>query len=123
MGILIKKRVSLEFLGEEYGNAYLTFRSIPAVDFEEVMQKLKGIETDEESSLGFLIEILEKYFLEGQFPDDGVLAPVAATDIGQLDAYSIIECFKVFTGQELDPKASMPLTSSSPTAEAPQLNS
>lgn len=123
MAIVIKKRVNLDFLGEEYKDAYLTFKSIPAVDFDEVTTKLKSIEGKEESSLTFLIEILSKYFIEGEFPEDGKLTAVKKEDMGQLDALTLIECFKVFTGQSLDPKVETPLTNSSPTVESPQTNS
>jgi hypothetical protein len=115
--IIIKKRVSLEFLGEDYKEAYLVFKSIPAVDFDGVMQQLKTIEGKEEGSLKFLLEILQRYFVSGEFPNEGKLEPVVKEDLGQLDATSIIECFKVFTGQELDPKVETPLTSSLPTEE------
>lgn len=122
--IVIKKRVSLEFLGEDYKDAYLVFKSIPAVDFDEVTEQLKTLETKQEGQMTFILDILKKYFIKGEFPDDdGKLQLVAADDLGGLDPVGIVECFKVFTGQELDPKAETPLTNSSPTAEAPQDNS
>src|SRR4026207_1680753 len=113
--IVIKKKVSLEFLGEEYKEAYLVFKSIPAVDFDEVTAKLKTIEDKQEGSMTFILDILKKYFLKGEFPDDdGKLQPVTAEDLDGLDPTGIIQCFKIFTGQELDPKDVTPLTNSSP---------
>lgn len=116
MPIVIRKRVSLDFLGEEYKEAYLIFKSIPAVDFDGVTQTLKTMEDKEQASMGFLIDLLKRYFLSGEFPDDeGKLQSVTADDIGQLDSASVIQCFQVFTGQDLDPKAETPLTNTSPT--------
>lgn len=124
MPIVIKKRVSLEFLGEEYKDAYLTFKSIPAVDFDEIMAQLKTIEDNKEGSMTFILDMLKKYYISGEFPnDDGKLADVTAEDLGGLDPNSIVKCFQIFTGQELDPKVETPLTSSSPTEAQPQENS
>lgn len=38
--IIIRKRVGLGFLGDEYKEAYLTFRSIPLTDYEDITKKL-----------------------------------------------------------------------------------
>lgn len=38
--IVIKKKVNLAFLGEEYKEAYLVFQAIPISDFEKVMDEL-----------------------------------------------------------------------------------
>lgn len=44
--IVIKKRVSLDFLGKEYKEAYFVFRAIPLPDYKEFMKKLP--ESDDE---------------------------------------------------------------------------
>lgn len=114
----IKKRVDLDFLGSEYKQAYLVFQSIPAVDFDEVVRELKGIEEKEEGSVTFILTILKKYFISGKFPDDSdQLTDVTKEDLDGLDPASLTKCFAVFTGQELDPKVEPPLTTSSTTAE------
>lgn len=123
MPIVIKKRVSLEFLGEDYKDAYLTFKSIPAIEYEEYQKQIKAMEDKKDSSLTFILDILKKQFIEGQFPDNGELEPVKAEDLDGLDADATLGCFRVFTGQELDPKVETPLTSSSPTVETPPSNS
>lgn len=120
MAIVIKKRVSLEFLGEEYKEAYLVFKSIPALEFQAVADSLDKL--DPNSSIGGIVKVLEDYFLEGEFPSDGKLEPVSKEDIGQLDPLSLTQCFKIFTGQD-DPKVETPLTNSSPTAESLPTNS
>lgn len=117
MAIVIKKRVSLAFLGDDYKEAYLTFQSIPATDFDEVVNSLENIKEKKENSLMFILDILKKYFVSGQFPDNDTLSPVKADDLGGLDPTTIIQCFKIFTGQELDPKVETPLTNSSPTED------
>ena len=39
--IVIKKQVSLDFLGEDYKEAYINFKSIPALDYEQIKKILK----------------------------------------------------------------------------------
>lgn len=123
MAIVIKKRVNLDFLGEEYKDAYLVFRSIPAIELEQLMPKLEGLENNSQGSLTIVINILKDYFLTGEFPEDGKLQPVIKEDLDGLDPQSVLQCFKMFTGQELDPKDEKPLTSTSATAASPQPSS
>jgi len=121
MAIVIKKRVSLDFLGEDYSGAYLVFQSIPAIDFDEVVVQLKEIEKNGSGQVAYLIGLLQKYFVSGEFPNDkNELVAVAADDLKGLDADALTKCFQLFTGQEPDPKVETPLTTSSPTEDPPQ---
>lgn len=38
--IVIKKRINLDFLGDDYKDAYLVFKSIPLPDYEEIQGNL-----------------------------------------------------------------------------------
>lgn len=119
MAIVIKKRVSLEFLGEEYREAYLVFRAIPAIDFDEVGTRLNEVEKDNASSVKIVLDVLKTYFLSGKFPDDAGLTDVNKEDLDGLDPISLTKCFQIFTGQEIDPKDGTLLTSSLPMADTP----
>lgn len=113
MPIVIKKRVEFDFLGEDYKDAYLVFRSIPLKDFDEITEQIKQAEKDSKAAT-FMLDTLKKYFVSGKFPDADT---VAADDLEGLDAESVIKCFTRFTGQDPDPKGPSP-TSSSTAAEA-----
>lgn len=123
MAIVIKKKVSLEFLGEDYKDAYLTFKSIPVIDLEAVQSKLKKSEKQKGAAVDTILDLLKEYFIDGQFPTNGGLESVAKEDLSGLDPPTCIECFRKFTGQELDPKAVMPSMNTSPMAETPQPSS
>jgi hypothetical protein len=124
MPIKIKKRVSLEFLGEEYQDAYLVFQSIPVGDLENIQETLDTMKSETKSPTAAILELLKKYFISGEFPDDdGKLQPVTSGDLNDLDPTSCVACFKAFTGQDPDPKGETPLTSTSPMAETPPSNS
>lgn len=114
--IIIKKKVTLEFLGDDYKDSFVTFRSIPVGEFNEL---IKGLETvNDNESLPEIINILEKYFVEGLF--DG--QKLSEDDIKQFDGETIIKCFETLTGQktvegerQLDPLSETESTSTSTT--------
>lgn len=44
--ILIKKRISMAFLGDEYKDAELVFRAIPIADYEGILDELPDADPD-----------------------------------------------------------------------------
>lgn len=117
MAIVIKKRVSFDFLGDEYKDAYLTFQSIPLKDFQELTGKIKEAENDNAKAAEFMLESLKHYFVEGSFPGT---EKVTAEDLDGLDPGSVIKCFEMFTGQ--DESLKVDSQTPSPTEEAGQSN-
>ena len=110
MAIVIKKKVSLDFLGEEYKDAYLEFQSIPLKDFDEMGDRLQNAEANGEKPNAIILEILKKYFVDGKFPG---MDKLVASDLDGLDATTAVQCFATFTGQDLDPKVTAPEESAS----------
>lgn len=114
--IIIKKKVTLEFLGDEYKDSYLTFRSIPIGEYEELIKKVDAVEDSQ--SMSEIIKILENYFVEGLF--DG--QKVNKEDVSQFDGETILKCFETLTGQktvegerQLDPLSATESTNTSST--------
>lgn len=117
---VVKKRVSLEFLGEDYKDGYLVFRSIPTRDYEDLMVKVKEKEDKQEESIGLLVDVICNYFLEGKFPVDGKLEDLTKEDVSEIDKETTIKCFQILTGQDLsedtpDPKDEKPSSQASTT--------
>jgi len=114
--IIIKKKVSLEFLGDEYKDSFITFRSIPIGEYQELVEKIDEVEDNK--SLSEIMKILEKYFVEGLF--DG--QKLAKEDINQFDGETVLKCFETLTGQktvegerQLDPLSENVSTNTSTT--------
>lgn len=114
--IIIKKKVTLEFLGEDYKDSYITFKSIPIGEYEDLISKVDKVE--ESKSMSEIMKILETYFVEGLF--DG--QKLAKEDVNQFDGETILKCFETLTGQktvegerQLDPKSENESTNSSTT--------
>ena len=114
--IIIKKKVTLEFLGDEYKDSYITFKSIPIGEYEDLISKVDKVE--ESKSMSEIMKILETYFVEGLF--DG--QKLAKEDVNQFDGETILKCFETLTGQktvegerQLDPKSENESTKPSTT--------
>lgn len=123
--IVIKKRVSLDFLGDQYKNAYLVFQSIPLADYEKIYEDIpeEGKEGTKKS-LTLITEYLDKYFVEGKFPNEkGELEDVVKEDLVGLDKTAAVTCFQRLTGQDVDPKSETPLSNPSSMEQDPQTNS
>lgn len=104
MAIVIKKRVSLGFLGEDYEKAYLVIKAVPVKEYEELLPRID--EADRLETIKVMTELLKSKFVEGKFPDAaGKLADVTADDIDSFDEATLAECFLYATGQKTDPKA------------------
>lgn len=100
MPIVIKKRVSLEFLGEEYKDSYITFRSMPLSDYESsIPLSAKAIE--EKKALSFMLEQVKKYFIGGKCIDAmGDLAEIKSEDLDTLDVDVAERCFVAISGMQ-----------------------
>lgn len=109
---VIKKRVSLEFLGDEYKEAYLIFQSIPVKDFQDIIGEIEKSGDDTKGSLNMIQGYLHKYFIEGKFPNaSGELEVVTADDMSEfVDSVTANKCFELLTGQNIDPKVEAPST-------------
>jgi hypothetical protein len=103
--IVIKKKISLDFLGEEYKDGYLVFKSIPLRDFEQYATKAKELEGDEKASSQLIISILQENFITGMFPDEkGDLFEVKKDQLLDFDVATAVKVFSILTGQDQNPK-------------------
>lgn len=98
--IVIKKRITLEFLGDEYKDDFLVFKSIPLKAYEELIPKLEKMSEDSVKSVALIKQILEDNFIEGTFQNE----PVNKEDLADFDMETLVKCFGLFTGQSSDPK-------------------
>lgn len=103
MKILIKKKITLEFLGDEYKDDYLTFASMPLKEYEAILPTLETVTGDGKKSFDLIKATLESHFIEGKFQNQDV----TKEDLSDFDLNTLIKCFQSFTGQA-DPKVEIP---------------
>lgn len=101
--LVIKKRVSFDFLGEEFKDAYIIFRSIPLGDYDELMAKMRSGEEDNSKANSIILDVLKEYYIEGMFPDDaGKLETLDNKDeLNGLDRDAVLRCFGDLIGQDV----------------------
>lgn len=101
----IKKKISLDFLGEEYKEAYLMFKSIPVKLYDKIFKDAKNKNNLEAAKAAMII--LKERFIEGQFPDeDGKLIGVKVEDLDDIvDETTLNNCYLTLIGQSPDPKS------------------
>ena len=102
--IRIKKRVTLEFLGDEYNDSYLEFYALPIKEYKSLVEQIEAIGEDNQKATEAVIETLKKNFVAGKISVDGKLEDVDAEDIESLDIETILKSYQRYTGTDLDPK-------------------
>lgn len=126
--IVIKKRLSLDFLGEENKDDYLVFRSVPVIQYDDMVNKITGVKKgDNKGATLVMLDILKEYLLEGKYGGEAV----DKASLNGLDGAVIVRCFETLTGKPLtgedgatlDPKGHEPLTKPSTTEPQPQESS
>lgn len=97
---VIKKRVTLEFLGDEYKDGYLVFRSIPLKDYQSIVDATDKAADNEIESLNVIQNNLKNYYIEGEFPVEGKLESLTVDDLDEiLDKDVSMKCFQVLMGR------------------------
>ncbi len=98
--VVIKKKISLEFLGKDYAEGYLEFKSVSFKEYQEYLGD--GLEDKpEKEAVEIITNIINKHFLGGKFPDEeGKLFELTKEDINDFDLETIIKVFKILTGQD-----------------------
>lgn len=112
--IVIRKRVTLEFMGDEYKDGYLVFRPITVgSEYDEITTQINKLKDSKDSTamVKFIRDSVIKRFIEGKFPnldDEGKLEDVKEEDLSNFDFDTIALVFRRLSGQEPDPKSSTP---------------
>lgn len=109
--MIIKKRISFDFLGEEYKDAYGVFASIPVSEYPEISKTIDK-EPDTVKASQQMHDLVKNKFLEGKFPDEsGQLQDLKKEEI-QFDADLLLAVYNRLMGNTGDPKALPPSESS-----------
>lgn len=95
--IVIKKRVNLDFLGDEYKNDYLVFKAIAVSKYKDLVD---GRPEEDNLQYEYVLKVLADNFIEGKFQDQDV----DKKDLAEFDGETTLNCFARLTGQQPDPK-------------------
>lgn len=96
--IVINKRVSLAFLGDEYKDSYITVRYVPVKEYDDLMS-LATKAADKKESVKFIQEQIKERFVEGKIQQDGKLVDLTLEDLPSFPADVFITAYQEITGQ------------------------
>lgn len=126
--VIVKRRISLDFLGEEYKECYLEFKAIPVSQWKEYKNRIydkkysdiskkikdeqelsdserKYFEEKDEMVFDEIVDVLKDRFLSGKYIDqDGKLFEVEKEEVGDFDSDTLINAFDIITGKSTLPK-------------------
>lgn len=101
--IVIKKRIALDFIGEDYKDCYLEFKTIPMKEYEKYVA-MANENKDEKKAVGFITSTLQDLFISGKFIDENnELFDVKKDELGDFDMNVMVTVFKTLTGQDQSP--------------------
>lgn len=105
--MIIKKKISFDFLGELYKDAYGIFASIPISEYPEI-GKTVDKEGDSIKKSLLMLEIVKQKFIEGQYPnDEGELEALKSEDLDGADGELLLTIYNRLMGGS-DPKVLEP---------------
>lgn len=92
MAIVIRKKISLEFLGDEYKDSFIIVSSIPVKDYDTFQQSEQSVK-----------DVVSEHFLEGQIQQGSELITLTKENLDELPGEVFVTAFEEMIGQ-LSPK-------------------
>ena len=110
MALIIRKRISLDFLGDEYKDSYIVVRSQNLNDYEELKNSKKEVR-----------EVVIDNFIEGKIAQGSDMVDITKDNIRELSGEVFVEAFDRMMGV-LNPKSPVLLMNQSSTEASPLQN-
>lgn len=102
--VVIKRRIGLGFLGEEYKEGYVEFKVLSIREATEQIEKVEAIKKDNKAAIELMQKLLEEHFVSGLFKSKDTEEKLTKEDIGDFSVVAITRFFKILSGQDGDPK-------------------
>lgn len=99
MSIVVTKRLSLEFLGEEYKEGYLNLRSISLKEYSDLKGDIDKLEDDGDKALDYIKRLILDRFVSGSIPQGKETTEITKENIEDLPAEVFIEAMSVLSGK------------------------
>lgn len=99
--INITKRVSLEFLGEDYKESYLVFNAVKMKDLVAIQESAVAAQEhqDPKENLEFFQNVIDPRFVEGKINQDGKLVDFTKEDLQELPLDVYVTIFQELMGK------------------------
>lgn len=102
MSIVVKKRVSLDLLGEDYKDSFIILRSVPVKEYESLLGKIAKAKPGD--SLKLITDEIVDRFVSGKIAQEGGMVDLKAEELRELPGEVFLEAWDLITGKP-SPKA------------------
>lgn len=104
--VFIKKRISFDFLGDDYKDCEAFFTPIPLYEYGEIIKQQESLKDKNTKSVDFIRAKVEDHFLSGTFIDEkNEKFQLTKDNIKEFDLECIMHIFGLLTGRVVDPKS------------------
>lgn len=99
MSIVVTKRISLEFLGDEYKEGYIKVKSIPLKEYATLQDEIKKVEEDNTKALAYIRVLIKAQFIEGKIPQGTETVDLTAENLDELPGEVFVEVMGQLSGK------------------------
>lgn len=99
MTIVVTKRISLEFLGDEYKEGYIVLKSIPLKEYESLQKDLSSIGEKGTEAVAYIKKFIAGRFIEGKIPQGAEMVDLTTDNLEELPAEVFLEAMATLSGK------------------------
>lgn len=98
--VKIEKRITLEFLGEEYADSYVKVSAIPMREVEALMDKIADVQDsgDNKKAMEFMISVVSDRFITGEIKQGDKTEVLTADDLLDMPGEFFINVIERLSG-------------------------
>lgn len=100
MAFVLKKRIELEKFGSDWKGCYLEF----AMPSYKQVKDMQAVEGDDTAKIDAVLKLIADMFIGGKGFDGNGIVDIKATELDQLPASILTDCFIELSGQ-VNPKS------------------
>lgn len=89
MGLVVKKKISLDFLGDEYKDSYIVVKSISVGEYETLVDSDITVR-----------DAIKDRFIEGKIQQEDKVVDITLDNLLDLPGEVFVKAFAYITGQE-----------------------
>lgn len=102
--INIEKKISLDFLGQDYVDSYVVLNAIPVKEYKELLTQIDGLkDNDSSTNFEFIVGLVRGRFIKGEIIQGDKKTPIQEGDLEDLPGEFFLGIMERLVGN--NPKA------------------
>lgn len=98
--VKIEKRITLEFLGEEYADSFVRVSAIPMREVQELMDQIAKVQGSEDNkqAMEFMVSVVSERFISGEIKQGEKTEVLTADDLLDMPGEFFINVIERLSG-------------------------